>query len=1292
MDPKLPSPKRSRKKPADADDTTSPFPAFSIVGVGASAGGLEAFTELLRHLPPDTGMAFVLVQHLDPSHESILAELLSSKTSMSVVEATDGLPVAPDSVYVIPPAADITIERGALKLSARSSSGHHHPVDLFLASLARDRKAGAVAVILSGTAADGAEGVRAVRKEGGATLAQDPGTAKHRGMPENAIATGAVDFVLPIPLIARQLSAIAGHPDPMPVSFEGQVTPVLSGEDPILTDLLNLVRSATRADFSHYKQSTVMRRISRRMTMRHAQDLEAYLQLVREDPAEVEALYQDLLIRVTSFFRQPHVFDTLKQEIFPQIAEAKAGGQVRFWVPGCSTGEEAYSLAIAWAEFQGAKHLEKTSFQIFASDINQQVIDRARGGIYPEGVASDVSPERLERFFTPVDGGYQIAKSIREACVFAKHDLTRDPPFSRVDLISLRNVLIYLGPLLQRRVMPLLHFALRSGGFLLLGESESVGGYSDLFSLVDKKGKIYRHSEGPAAIPPSPPPATGRPVAAMSKPAPLPVDFDPSAEADRIVLDQYAPVGVIVDADLQIRRFRGHTGPYLEPGPGRANFDFLRMAREGLAGELRSALREARKDGAPVRRQDIRVLRDGKIVLVGFDVILIKSPAGEASFLVLFHDSAPVGKEASETAPARSLGTAGGTSRRLLDLEGELSEMREYARAALEDKESVNEELRSANEELQSTNEELQSVNEELETASEELQSTNEELRTLNEELHAANSQLARLNEELASKNKELAEANAALDSRELELRKARDYAVSVIETVREPLLVLDPGFGIVSASPSFYSMFKTDAHRVVGRSFFELEGGQWDIAELRELARLAVADTADFQDLVVHRDFARLGQRTMLLSGRYIRSESGGPENVLLAIEDITERTRAEALSDALDRINLTMISAVDFDEILERAMTEAARALECEEAVFVSPEDASWTTMFSLGSEWASPGEPLRNEEAGQFSALAAGQRAVVSSSSLEKRARFSSRNAGAQTVRVPLRSRDSVVGAMSFGRRDLRTAFTEEELDFVEKLAPALSLALENARLFAQERRIAEVLQKSLLKPISPIAGYKIGLAYRPAHEAELVGGDFYDFFPLGGGRAAAAVGDVSGKGVQAATLTETVRAILRTLASLDGSPASILSKANELMQAQTPPAQFVTVLLAIVDPARGKVVISSAGHPPPIICGQGVRFLDVPPATPLGAMHRDYPEAEFDLVVGETLVLYTDGLIEARRGADLFGERKVAEVLARADCAHPQKMVEELVSAATDFVAGRLADDLAVIAIHLQPQRS
>jgi two-component system, chemotaxis family, CheB/CheR fusion protein len=1260
--------------------------SFPVVGVGASAGGLEAFTELFRHLPADTGMAFVLIQHLDPTHGSILPELLSSKTAMRVIEATDETPVAPNTVYVTPAAKDMTIEGGVLKLRLRASSGHHLPVDSFLTSLAQDGKAGAVAVILSGTAADGAAGVAAIKEAGGTTLAQDPETARYAGMPESAIATGAVDFVLPIQLIARQLSILAERPGFATSPLENQAAPAFVAMDPILADLLTLVRSATKADFSHYKQSTVMRRISRRMQMRRMENLERYLELLRGDPAEVEALYQDLLIRVTSFFRQPDVFETLKKKVFPQIAETQSGGPVRFWVPGCASGEEAYSLAIAWAEFQGVMPQEKTSFQIFASDINKQVIDKARLAIYPDSVASEVSPERLSRFFSRVDGGYRIIKEVRETCVFAEHDLTRDPPFSKLDLVSLRNVLIYLGPLLQRRVMPVLHFALRQGGFLMLGESESVGGFTDLFEVVDKKGKIYRRSEGVALIPPSPSAAARGATAA--KPDVGRSAFDPSAEADRIVLDSYAPVGVIVDDDLQIRRFRGRTGPYLEPGSGRVSFDLLRMARDGLAGELSSAIREAKKGGSPVHRRGVRVLRDTQVATVGFEVMPMKSPAGEPSFLVLFHDEPAAGREeAPSVEPGLSPESAEELSERCLEMERELGEMREYARAVLEDRESANEELRSANEEMQSTNEELQSVNEELETASEEVKSANEELRTLNEELLALNGQLAALNKELSGKNSELRDVNAVLDSREVELRNARDYALAVIDTVREPLVVLDSDLRVVSASPPFYGIFKTSAIHVLGRNLLELDEGLWNIAELREALIRVLVEGVDFQDFVVEGDAARAGRRTLLLSGRRIQSGDGEVKNILLAIDDITARARSEALSDALDEINLTMISITDPGELLERAMTEAAHALGCDEALLAVPADGSWVTRFSLGVSWAFPGMIVPREQAGQFSALAIGQRAVVSTSSRERRARLSSRNAGIQVVHVPLAARDRVVGALSFGRRSPQTTFNEAELDFIEKLAPSLALALENGELHANEHRIAQVLQTSLLRPVMPVLGLEIGLAYRPAHLAERVGGDFYDLFTLKDGRVAVVVGDVSGKGVEAASLTETVRATLRAFAWSDPLPSAILTRSNDLLLTQLPAMQFVTVLLAIVDVARRRVMISSAGHPPLAHIGESVRLLETPAGTPLGAAHNSYKDAEFDFSPGETIVLYTDGLVEARQGLDFFGERRVLETLSMQTRVEVQEMVETLVSAATEHAGGRLSDDLAVIAVHL-----
>jgi two-component system CheB/CheR fusion protein len=1260
------------------------IPLFRIAGVGASAGGLEAFTELLRHLPPDTGMAFVLVQHLDPTHESMLPGLLAPKTAMAVVEAAEDMVVAPNTVYVIPAKRDVTIEQGVLRLSPRPSSGQHLPIDSFLLSLSRDRGSQAVAVVLSGTAADGAAGIQAIKAEGGTTLAQDPGTAKYRGMPENAIATGEVDYVLPIPLLAKQLSDIAGHPGPAALDSQAQPTKSLPLDDPILADLLTLVHSATKADFSHYKQSTVMRRIGRRMAMRRAGDLEGYLELLHDDPVEVEALYQDLLIRVTSFFRQPQVFETLKRDVFPLIAEARAGGQVRFWVPGCASGEEAYSLAMAWAEFQGADQSDKTQLQVFASDINQQVIDKARLAIYPESITADVTPERLARFFSRVDAGFQIDKGLRDICVFAKHDLTRDPPYSKLDLISLRNVLIYLGPLLQRRVMPLMHFALRPAGFLVLGESESIGGSTDLFSLVDKKAKIYRARPGdlgpvPLSLPPRP--NKDAPTAPPTAPA---VDFDPSTEADRIVLDGYAPAGVIVDADLQIRRFRGHTGAYLEPGPGRVSYDLLRMAREGLAGELKSALGEARRGGTTVRRRGVRILRDARVAVVGFDVIPMGSPSGEDSFLVLFHDLVSGGAALSATRPVAA---ADEVSTLTTELEQELSEMREYARAALEDRESANEELRSANEELLSTNEELQSVNEELETASEEVQSANEELRTLNEELQTVNNRLADLNEQLTNRNAELRNLNTALDAREIEVRSARDYALAVVDTVREPLLVLDPDFRVVSASPPFYSMFETSAPQTLGQSFFELKDGYWEVPELRAAVRRAFVDGLDFQDLVVDREVSRRGRRTMVLSGRRIHSLRPGLTNVLVAIDDVTQRAQADALSESLDQINFIMISTVDYDELLASAMAEAAQALRCDEAVLAVFAEGSWVTRFSAGAPWANLDAALPEERARQFSALSVGQRAIVSRSSLEGRTGPSSRHAGEQTIHVPLRSQDKVVGAFSFGRSEDWGRFTSAELDFIDKLAPALSMALKNAELHANARMIAEVLQTSLLKPVKAVPGLEIGLAYQPAHLAERVGGDFYDVFALKDARVAVLVGDVCGSGVQAASLTETVRATLRALASFDASPSSILTGANEVMLAHASSLQMVTVLLAILDIPRGTITVSSAGHPPPVLCGETCRFLEAPPGLPLGTMSHAYREAEFDVLPAETIFLYTDGLTEARRGSDFFGEARLVKALSAQNLAAVQRMVDTVVSIVRGHADGLLTDDLAVLAVRL-----
>lgn len=1021
------------------------------------------------------------------------------------------------------------------------------------------------------------------------------------------------------------------------------------------------------------------------MSFRHLSGLEEYVRVLRKDPAEVMALYQDLLIRVTSFFRQPQVFETLKQSVFPRIAEAREDEQVRFWVPGCATGEEAYSLAIAWAEAIGISQEGKKSLQVFATDISQPAIDKARLGVYPEGITADVSAERLGRFFKAVEGGYRVSEEIRESCVFARHDLTRDPPFSRLDLISLRNVLIYLGPLLQRRVLPSLHFALRPGGFLLLGEAESANGFTDLFSLLDKKAKIFARREASPFIPPAPRPAKS-PSAALTPSAPVPqAPFDLAREVERLLLASYAPAGVIVDADLQIREYRGNVEPYLKLTPGRASFDLVRMARNGLAGELRAALKEAGTQGSPVHRRGIRLLREDQVAAVGFDILPIKWPSGETSFLVLFLD---MPSEAGTSTPPRkphpgpepALEPPGEVE----GLERELSEMREYARAVLEDKESANEELRSANEELQSANEELQSVNEELETSSEEVQSANEELRTVNEELESANEQRSKANEDLEDKNIRLTELNRALESTKKELLRAWDYAQAVVDAVREPLIVLESDARVASASAAFFNLFGTRAADTIGQDFFRLDGGQWEIPALREAVTQAVANDRRFEHLVVEQDFARLGHRTMLLSGSRFKSDAEGPPTVLLAIDDVTDRARVESLGHALERIGLGMVSSLESDEILQRAVTEAADAIGCSHALLAVPAGDAWAVRFALGAEEPVSGAVLTGGIARQFSALGPGQRAVVATPRMSGSAPSPGQRS-AERVHAALTVRDEVVGVISFGDCQRVGRFGESELDFIDKLAPALSLALDNARLFSIHQRVAETFQRSLLRPIASVEGFEVGLAYVPAFEPERVGGDFYDLFALDGGLTAVIVGDVVGKGVEAAVVTETVRTMLRTLAFMNQSPSLILAKANELFYRGEFGRQYVTVLVAIIDAAKSTVTISSAGHPPPVVFGRKPHALEVRPGAPLGAASGPFHEATFDLASDETLVLYTDGLTEARHENELFGEQRVLEEFAAAKLKDIQEQVDTVVSSATKFAGGHLADDLIVIAV-------
>ncbi len=748
--------KAIRKQPAPAlpapEEKASPANACPVAGIGASAGGLEAFSEMLHHLPVDAGIAFVFVQHLDPVHPSILAELLARHTSMPVCEARDAMRLEPDRVYVMPPNANMEIAGGSLHLTSRTEEhGQHLPIDRFFRSLAKECGNRAIAVILSGTASDGSLGLAAIKAAGGITLAQDEGSAKYDGMPRAAVASGCVDFIAPPREIAAELGRIGCHPY------------VVSGDPPRPTEedeirkILTLVRTAKGLDFSLYKQSTVLRRVRRRMLLKDVGTPSQYLKTLESNPKEVQALFDDILINVTEFFRDPESFRVLKNLAWPVIVQDRPGNApIRIWVPGCSTGEEVYSIAMCLTEYLEEARLD-IAIQIFATDISESVIDKSRAGLYPENIAADIAPDRLRRFFVKVDRGYEIAKRIRDICVFARHNLFKDPPFSRLDLISCRNVLIYLDGALQKQIIPTLHYSLKPNGFLMLGNSETVGTYSDLFGLVDSKHKVYRKKFSAVRKHPEFSPALGPSGEASVRTRTQPEarsgawnTADLQREADRLVLSQFGPPGVLIDDSMNILQFRGQTSPWLEPAPGAASLNLFKMTREGLLVDLRATIQKARASGEPVAKEGIRMVRDGKMQPVEIEVLPLRnSQFGQNFYLVLFRAAAPPRPDVAETAqPTVPLASDSGEIAKLMQ---DLAATKEYLESVIEEQEASNEELRSANEEIQSSNEELQSTNEELQTAKEELQSTNEELHTVNDELENRNAELGRLNDDLTN-------------------------------------------------------------------------------------------------------------------------------------------------------------------------------------------------------------------------------------------------------------------------------------------------------------------------------------------------------------------------------------------------------------------------------------------------------------------------------------------------------------------------------------------------------------
>ena len=955
---------------------------FPIIGLGASAGGLEAYENFFRHLEPDSDMAFILVSHLDPGHESMLTEILQRTTTMTVMEARDQIIVAPNRVYVIPPNRELAIFHGTIQLTVPElHRGQRMPIDFFLRSLAEDQGERAIGVILSGSGSDGTLGLRAIIGAGGVTFVQDPTTAKYDGMPTSAIQAGLATYILPVEKIPEQLVLYKK------AFFEKKIKPAVPVPPPTsaLNKIMMLLRSRTGHDFSFYKQTTIRRRIERRMTVNTIEDTDTYARFLKENTQEVHLLFKELLVNVTSFFRDTEAFEVLKKEILPQLFKQKPDNySFRIWVAGCATGEEAYSIAILFREFMDETKQEY-KVQIYSTDIDEDSIAAARSGIYPANIGIDVSPERLRRFFSKEEAGFRIKKEIREMVIFATQNVIKDPPFTRLDLLSCRNLLIYLEPELQSRLFPAFHYALKPGGVLFLSSSESIGSFTDLFGPINKKWKLFQARESLVA------PREGLAAEGLTwREDPVRKESDEPIKKARelnlleltkqVLLQTYAPPSVVTDQEGNILFVHGDTGKYLRPAPGQASLNVIEMAREGLQMELRTGIHNAVKQNTSVVCKDLLVKTNGDKQGITLTIRPLTSPeTTQGLLLVCFQEEGPPvqGKPAKAGRPARK-----GESSRILELEQELLYTKENLQATIEEFQAANEELKSTNEELQSTNEELQSTNEEMETSKEELQSVNEEILTVNAEFQAKIEQLAgmqndmknlidnthigtifldenltikRFTQEAAQvfrlvgtdigrplgdiksnlEREELEEeARAVLDSlvpRELEIKttggewflvrimpyrtvenviqgvvltfnditglkiieaeilQARNFAQSIVETIREPLIILDSDFRVVSAGRSFYQTFQVNNEDTVGRRLFDLGNRQWDIPRLKELLENILPKDSSFEGMEVEHDFVNLGHRRILLNARQIPGKEGQASLILLAMEDIT-------------------------------------------------------------------------------------------------------------------------------------------------------------------------------------------------------------------------------------------------------------------------------------------------------------------------------------------------------------------------------------------------------------------
>ncbi len=949
---------------------------FPVVGIGASAGGLDAIEKLFSNMPSDSGMAFVIIMHFDPTSKSVMVEILKRYTKMEVYQAEDGVKIEPNSVYIIPPNADLAILQGTIQLLEPAvSRGIRHPIDFFFRSLSEDCKEKAICIVLSGTGTEGTLGLKAIKGEGGMVMVQDVISAAYNGMPASAIATGLADYILPPEKMPEQLLNFIKQP-----YIKGTNKPLTDQTAP-LQKIFVLIRDRTGHDFSLYKNSTINRRIERRMNVHQIGKPSDYVRYLSENPSEIDVLFKELLIGVTTFFRDPEAFEILIKQVLPDMLKNKEPAKpLRIWIPACSTGEEAYSMAIIFKEYLDEIKSD-IKVQIFATDVDKDAIETARAGVYPASISVDVSQERLTRFFTKTDDSYRVKKDVREMVTFAIQSLIKDSPFPMLDMVSCRNLLIYLSPVLQKNVLNTLHYSLKKYGILFLGNSETIGELTDLFSAIDRKWRIYK-SKGESRI------LTGD-FTRMVKADVFPkikepvksVEIGIGGHIEKMLLEKYTPSCVIINEKEEILYFHGKTGKYLEPAPGKAVLKIVEMAREGLKHELKIAIHKAIAHKKEVVFKELNVKTNGSFQIVNLIVKPLLEPETMQGLIIVIFENV----QSKPTKPVKKGATKQQISQHVIDMELELKSAKENIQTTIEEMETSNEELQSTNEEFQAANEELQSANEELESSREELQSVNEELMTLNAEhqtrieensmvvndmnnmLQSTEIATVFLDNEMNIKGftpaaikiinlkktdigrpvkdfssnlvyeKLIDDALEVLNTlalRETEVpdkngnwylirilpyrttenvingvvitfiditeRKraeqmqhdVRIFAEAIVETVRESLVVLDKDLHVISANRSFFRKFKILKEDIENKSIFGINNRSWDVPALRKLLEEILPENTVFNDFEVEHEFPGIGYKKMLLNARRIYQEGAGADRILLAIEDVTEKS----------------------------------------------------------------------------------------------------------------------------------------------------------------------------------------------------------------------------------------------------------------------------------------------------------------------------------------------------------------------------------------------------------------